>query len=56
MRFLIGVDIIALWVMTYEKLKSGEIIRLSQDSSWEWVLLFIVICVVMTIISSILIY
>ena len=53
---MIGVDIITVQVITYKKLKSGEIVISSQDGNQNWVSLFATICVVVITVLSTLIY
>ncbi len=43
-RFMIGVGITSVWVMTNEELKNGEIIDASQDGNREWLSLLAGIC------------
>ena len=54
--FRIKVGITSAWLMTHAELASGEIIRVSQDGSREWVLLLAAICAVLVIILLALIY
>lgn len=53
---MIGVGITSVRVITYEELKSDEIIGASQDGNREWVSLFTAICAVASTISPALIY
>lgn len=49
-------DITTARVITYKKIKSGKIIKSSQNGNQKWVSLFAVIYAVEAIISSTLIY
>ncbi len=55
-RFIIRVDIPIVQVITLEKIKSGEIIRTSQDKNREQVLLLAIVCAIAMKIPLILIY
>lgn len=55
-EFVICLGIIVTWMITYEELKSGEIIRSSQDSNQEWVILLASICAVVVTVPLNLIY
>ena len=48
-RFMIGVGITLLWVMTHEELNSDEIIGVSQDGNREWISLLVTICMIASI-------
>lgn len=53
---MIGVGITSIRVMTLEKMRSGEIIGVSQNGNREWVSLLAVIYVIAMKISPVLIY
>lgn len=55
-KFMIGVGITSIQVMTHEELKSSEIIGASQDGNKEWVLLLTAIYAIASTIPPALIY
>lgn len=55
-KFMIGGNILVVWVKIYKKLKNREIIGSSYDGSQELVLIITAICVVAATILSTLIY
>ncbi len=55
-KFMIGVGIIAKRVMTWEGMRSGVIIKTSQDRNREWGSLLVAVCEVAIKILLVFIY